>query len=153
MALKWQPKNILWGGAAEKDELGSSQAWFDKYSVSHFGNGFVFTQIMQYFIKNKYLALFVILLLHIVEDYLENTAVSLEGILGGIVKRNDLFERRDTDSLQNFIGDNIAFFCGGLIAIHTPLLDWRILLVALIFTLVVLPFLLAKCWTPRGARS
>lgn len=145
MTLKWQNKNILWGGATEKNKLGSSQTWFDKYSVSHFGNGFVFTQIMQYFIKNNYLALFVILILHIIEDYLENTTVSLEGILGGILQRKDLFAPRDTDSLQNFIGDNIAFFCGGLIAIHTPLLDWRILLVSLGFTLGVLPFLLAKC--------
>ena len=141
MVLEWQ-KNILWGGVKEKNELGSSQTWFDKWSFSHLGSGFVFTQIMQYFIKNDYFALFAICLLHGIEDYLENTTVSLEGVLGGLLLRKDLFEPRDKDSLQNFIGDNISFFLGGLLAIHTPLLDWKILLVLLSFILGILPFLL-----------
>jgi len=90
---------------------------------------------MQYFIKNDYLALFVICLLH----GIENTTAILERVLGGLLERKVLFEPRDKDSLQNFIGDNSSFFLGGLLAIHTPLLDWKILLVLLSF---ILPFLL-----------
>ena len=111
---------LLWNSNAKL--FGSdNHDWFNVPSLLHLLFGILlYILTIRIFPKiNKITIITILNVLHIVEDYLENTtSVSIEGILAEIVNcKNNLFlDYMDHDSLQNFIGDNISFLLGTLIA-------------------------------------
>ena len=95
---------------------------FNVASVTHFTSGITaFFIIKKIFNISDLKSLIIINIIHIIEDYLENTSViSLESIVGKIIGcSNHLFiSPRDEDTIQNYIGDNISFFLGSLLACY-----------------------------------
>ena len=98
---------------------------FDGYSLLHFLFGVLSTNLIVYLnlkkckISNKKLTIISVLLilLHGILDYFENveingTVYSFELLFGKIFNTSALYS--DSDTLQNFIGDNISFILGTL---------------------------------------
>ena len=115
--LKWE-KNVKFY-VGQSNEIDS---WFTIASFVHLLTGIIFYLLIQRIFPtlSNINVLIVVNLLHIIEDYLENkSSYSLEGLFSKIsmCKNDALLHINDHDSLQNFIGDNISFFIGSLIAL------------------------------------
>tara|TARA_B100000073_G_scaffold170218_1_gene140738 strand:+ start:3684 stop:4142 length:459 start_codon:yes stop_codon:yes gene_type:complete len=115
MTLQWAKNPPFFEGK-------NNNAWFNNASYFHMLAGVIlFLFINRLFPKLTNITnLILINILHVIEDYIENVStISIEGLTSKLVNcRNDLFlSPTDHDTLQNYLGDNIAFFIGSIIGL------------------------------------
>ena len=98
--------------------INDDSSYFTINSIVHYLAGILGYYIFRVIFKtNNINAILLANIIHIIEEYLENTSIfSIEGILAKICNcRNNLFlDYMDHDSLQNSMGDNICAFLGTL---------------------------------------
>lgn len=113
MPLNWSNKNDF----------------FNINSVGHVYFGFVFTQFLRHYVKSDVNNLLLGTFLHGYEDYLENTGISMEGMFSYVIgcSKKGFLDKKDNDSLQNFIGDVLSHIIGAIIAFNIQKLDLKII--------------------------
>ena len=113
MVLEWEKDVSLYSTREGKSFLTIA-------SFGHLYFGFILQLLFaQIYPTNTFIVLVISNILHIVEDYLENTNVfSIEHITSKITGcSNKLFlDVQDHDSMQNFMGDIVTYLIGSLIA-------------------------------------
>lgn len=107
----------------------SRSDFFNINSIGHIYFGFVFTQFLRHYITSDINNLLLGTFIHGYEDYLENTGISMEGMFSYIIgcSKKGFLDKKDNDSLQNFIGDILSHIIGAVIALKIQKLDLKII--------------------------